>query len=366
MSPDRSPAPDADRAAAQDAADRLRLLRHELAGEELQAVLQLSPEQRTRFDEWSRARLALLAQKFDIDTTASQKRASWGMRIASTLGGLALCAAVVLLFSNYWGYLNTPVQLAIVTLAPILLLAATEFTARRETARYFTGLLALVTLAAFSMNLAVAASVFNFTSTERALLAWGAFAMTLAYRYGLRLLLAAGLLLLVSYVAALLTAQQGYRWLEFYNRPEHFLLFGFLVFAIPLYWRHPRHSDFPAVYRLIGALVFFISIFTLAEGGELSYLPWSTASIRLFYEFAGLLAAGGAIWWGIARNWNNVVNTGATFFILFLFARLFHWWWDLLPRYLFFAVIGAVAIALVAAFKRLRSRMGRIETEVAP
>jgi uncharacterized membrane protein len=352
-----------DRVGAQQAADRLRALRDALASEEVQSVLALTPDQITRFDEWSRAKLAALAAHFDVDTTVSQKRVSWGMRIASTLGGLAICAAVVLFFLRYWGFLNTPAQLAIVILTPLAVLAGTEFAARRERTLYFTGLLALVALASFIMNLAVVGSIFNITSTERALLPWGLFAMLLAYRYGLRLMLALGLVLLMSYSAAAYTARMGYRWLDFCDRPEHFLLLGAFVFAVPFYVKHPRHSDFPSVYRLVGALTFFIAIMSLAEWGVPSYLPWEARYIERLYEIAGLLLSAGAIWLGITRNWNGIVNTGAAFFVLFLFLRLYHWWWDWMPRYLFFAVIGAVGIALVLAFKRVRAKM--IDFEIA-
>src|SRR5204863_9957783 len=102
---------DGDRASAQQAADRIRILRQELTGAEVQAILALTPDQIQRFDEWSRAKLSALEQQFDVDTTLSQKRISWGMRIASSLGALAICAAVVLFFNRYWGYLTTPVQL---------------------------------------------------------------------------------------------------------------------------------------------------------------------------------------------------------------------------------------------------------------
>jgi uncharacterized membrane protein len=357
-------APGEDRTAAQLEADRIRILRQELASQEVQAVLALTPEQQTRFEAWSQARLAALAQRFDVDTTASQKRVSWAMRIASTLGALALCAAVVLFFTRYWGFLDIPAQLAIVILTPLTLLAGTEYAARLERTRYFTGLLALVALASFILNLAVEGSIFNITSSERALLPWGAFAMLLAYRYGLRLLLAAGLVLLVSYSAAAFTAQMGYHWLDFYDRPEHFLLLGLCVFAVPFVWRHPQNTDFPPVYRLVGALTFFLALLSLAEWGASSYVPWDTKTIERFYEFAGLLFSAGAIWWGIVRNWNGLVNTGAAFFLIFLFTRLYHWWWDWMPRYLFFAIIGALGIALVVAFRRLRGHMIHIENTV--
>ena len=361
--PERTP--EGGRVEAQEAADRIRLLREQLGSEEIQSVLALTPEQQSRFEEWSRARLAALAQQFAVDTTASQKLVSWGMRVASTLGALALCAAVVLFFNRYWGYLYPPAQLAIVIVTPLALLAGAEFAARRERTRYFTGLLALVALASFVLNLSVVGSIFNIASSERALLPWGAFALMLAYRYSLRLLLALGLVLLTSYVTASFITQFGYHWLDFYDRPEHFLLLGLLVFALPFYFKHRRNSDFPPVYRLVGALVFFVSLLSLAERGMASYLPWRVENIERFYEIAGLVLAAGAIWWGIRRIWNGMVNVGTVFFVIFLFTRLYHWWWDWMPRYLFFAIIGAVGVALVAAFKRVHRMLVRVENEAA-
>jgi uncharacterized membrane protein len=242
-------------------------------------------------------------------------------------------------------------------LTPLAALAGTEFAARRERTLYFAGLMALVALACFIMNLAVIGSVFNIHSTERALAVWGAFAMLLAYRYGLRPLLVAGLGLLLTYGAAAVTARSGYHWLDFWDKPEIFALMGLAVFAAPLIVAHRRHTDFPAVYRLAGALAFFVSVFTLAEGGGHSYLLLESKSVERIYELVGLAAASGAIWLGIARQWDGVVNTASVFFTLFLFSRLYHWWWDVMPKYVFFAIIGGVAILLVMAFKRVRARL---------
>jgi uncharacterized membrane protein len=343
----------------QEAADRIGVLREELAEGELAGVLALTPDQRARVEEWSRAKLAALAQEYDVDTTQSQKRVSWGLRITSTLGALALCAAVVLFFNRYWGYLEIWEQLTIVILTPLLLVAGAEYAARRERTRYFTGLLALVALASFVLNLVVLGTIFNVISTERALLPWGAFAMVLAYRYRLRLLLALGLVLLMAYVSAVFTVEGGYYWADFYDRPERSLILGLIAFALP-FWRGFGGQDFAPVYRLTGALAFFISILSLAEWGVPSYLPWSQAGIERFYEIAGLLFAAAAIWLGIRRNWSGIVNAGAVFFTLFLFTRLYHLLWDSMPKYLFFAVTGALGIALVAAFKRVRSGMAAV------
>ncbi len=344
---------------AQKSADRIRLLRQELAAPELRQVLDLSPEQQRRFDEWSRAQLTQLAQQFDVDTSVSQKRASWGMRIASTLGGIAICAAVVLFFMRYWGNLGTPLQVAIVVLVPLVALAGAEMTAARERTLYFTGLLGLVAFASFVMNLAVLGSIFNMNSTERALLAWSAFALAVAYRYGLRLHLAIGLLLLISFGAATVTAEFGYSWLEFGKRPELVALLAILVFWAPAAVRHRRHVDFPPVYRLVGVLVFFFCVLSLAEWGIPSYLPFSAKNIERLYEFIGLLTSAATIWLGITRHWNAVVNVSATAFVIFLFTRLYHWWWAWIPEYLFFAAIGAIGIVLVLIFRRLRTQMAQ-------
>lgn len=342
---------------AQREADRIRYLRDDLDRLAREGVLELTTEQRQRFDTWSRAQLDELSTKFDVDTTISEKRVSWGMRIASTLGGLALGTALVMFFAHYWGYLDTPAQVIIVFITPLSALAGTEYAARRERTLYFAGLMALVTLAAFIMNLAVLGQIFNITSTESALLAWGALALLLAYRHGLRLLLLLGLGLVSSYMVAAFAARCGCHWLRLTDRPEHFAAVGLAIFAAPLFIRHERHSDFPAVYRFSGAVAFFVAVLSLCEWGAQSYLPFETKTVEFLYELVGLTASAGAIWIGILRQWDGVVNTGSVFFVIFLYCRLYHWWWDLMPKYAFFAAIGAVAILLVLAFKRVRTRI---------
>jgi len=344
---------------AQKIADRVRLLREELEEPELKAALALTPEQLARFDEWSHSALSRLAAQFDVDTSVSQKRVSWGMRIASTLGGLAICAAVVLFFMRYWGYLDTAAQVVVLLLTPLAALAATEYAARRERTLYFAGLMALVAMTSFVMNLYVLGEIFNIASTEKALLAWGAFALFVAYRCGLRLILAIGLALLLSYGDAALTAPLGYNWLGFGDRPEHFDVLGLIVFSVPFSTHHPHNSDFPPVYRLVGALAFLVSILSLAEWGVPSYLRFQIVTVERLYEFAGLAASAVFIRVGIMRGWDGIVNTGSIFFTIFLFCRFYHWWWASMPEYLFFAIIGALGILLVAGFRRMRSQLAQ-------
>jgi len=48
------------------------------------------------------------------------------------------------------------------------------------------------------------------------------------------------------------------------------------------------------------------------------------------------------------------VNLGAAFFTIFLYAKFVDWWWDWMPKYVFFFVIGFIAIGLLLAFRKIR------------
>lgn len=237
-----------ERSGAQRTADRIRLLREELASPELRGVLALTPEQTARFDEWARAHLTALAGAFDVDTIDSQARISWGMRIASALGGLALLRGAGAFLPPVLGLFRYAVSDRHPDPDAPDRSRGVEYAALRKRTLYFAVLLSLVAMTAFIMNLTVIGDIFNIVSTERALLAWGAFALLLAYRYGLRLMLVFGLSLLISYAAAFLTARMGWDWLDFYTRPEQTLIAGLFVFAIPLKIVHRRHGNFPPVY----------------------------------------------------------------------------------------------------------------------
>jgi uncharacterized membrane protein len=340
---------------AQRRADRIRTLSAGLADLEAEEVLTLSAEQRASFNAWCQRSLAELAARFDIDTSTSQRRMSWGMRIASTLGGLAFCVSVWLFFMRYLGLLDTGMQVGILVVLPLVALVATEWVARRGE-DYFTGLLALVALACFIMNLSVLGLIFNMVASPSAMLAWGVFAMLLAYRYEQRALLVPGLGLLLAWSSGQVMELGDENWQSFTERPEILAVASLLVFAIPLKIPHRRCGDFPPVYRLAGALVFFLAILTLAVEGHFSYLNLETKNVERVYEAVGLAASAGAVWLGVRRQWDGLVNTAAVAFASMLFLRLQRAFWGWLPHYLFFALVGVLAILLVLAFRKLRMR----------
>ncbi len=340
----------------QERADRLRVFRSELENLEREHVLDLTTEQRTRLDAHIERALNDLASQYDVDKSEPERQISLGMRIASTLGGLALCAAVVLFLARYMGYWPTWIQVLVLVAIPLLLTCGAEFAARREKTLYFTALISLVAFVAFVADLSLLGSIFNLAPTPNALAVWGLFGLALAYHFGVRLTLAAGLISLLGWITATTDLWQGWWWLEFDRRPENVILAGLLLGAAPLALRHVQRSDFPAVYRLVGMFAVFVPMLVLSADGHNSYFPWDPQTVERFYQLFGVVAAGIVVWIGIRTNWTGMINTGTAFFTVFLFFRLIDWWWDWMPKYLFFLLIGVVAIVLVAVFKRLRSR----------
>jgi len=342
---------------AQQEADRLNAFRGQLNELEREGAIQLSPDQRNKLDAYIDDKLAVYRQRFDIDTTTGEKQLSWGLRVASTLGGLSLCAALVLLFQYYWGYLATPVQIGIVTIAPFAMLAATHFAARKEKTLYFASLLSLIAFAAFVTNLVVLGEIFNFTSSHNAFLPWGMFALALAYHYGLRIQLIIGLAAMFSWFSAQIVYLRGFHWFAFGEHPEHFLIAGIAIFSLPYFIRHERFTDFPFVYHFAGMLSCFVACLALSANGSVSYLPWSNSVVEPMYEAAGMLLTAGGVWLGIRQSAVSIVYTSAGFFTLFLYVRLFRWWWDVLPSYVMFAVVGVLALGIMYVLKRLRGLM---------
>ena len=338
---------------AQRRVDRMLAFREELAQVESEGLLSLTEEERRRLDSYHRGIQSELARLFDIDVTGTEKQLSWGMRIVSLLGSLAISAAIFFFFYRFWGLLTTSVQVAILIAAPLLATIAADFAARRERSGYFTGILALVALTCFILNLSVIGQIFNITPSQNAFLAWSAFAFLFAYGYGLRLMLVAGMLCLLAFLAATVGTWSGCYWLSFGERPENFVVAGTLLTLVPLI-PHRRHSHFAAGYRVFGLLTVFIAILILANWGGSSYLPGSPELIEYGYQTAGFVLAAGAIALGIRRRWSGVTNLSATFFVLYLYTKFFDWWWDWLPKYLFFLLLGLVAIGLLLVLKRLR------------
>lgn len=339
---------------AQRRVDRIRAFREELAELEGLGVVALDAGQQARLRLFHEEAIASLAARFDVDASEAEKRLSLGMRIASFLGAMALAAAVYFFFYRFWGGLPTAAQVGLLALAPILAVAGMEVAARRERTLYVTGILGLLAVAAFVIDLDVLGAALNLRPSPGAFLAWSVFAGILAYAYGLRLLLLAAVAGFTVFFSAQVASAMHCPWDAFGERPENlFLPAGLLLAAsgLPSAGR-PR---FPPLLRASGLFVLFVALFVVSSWGWASYLPWPTGTVEVAYQLASFGLAGLAIAVGARRGWREVEVAGTVFLVLLLLARFFDWWWDFLPRWLFFLVIGALSVGLLLALRRLRS-----------
>ncbi len=345
---------------AQQRVDRIRAFQEELALLEQDKILALPEDQRRALLAYHDGVLRSLARTFDVDTTAGQKQMSLGMRIISFLGAAAISAALFFFFYRIWGLISTPVQVAVLLLGPVLATLGVELAARKEKTLYFAAIIGLVAFASFVLNLSVLGQIFGITPTQNAFLAWSLFAFILAYTYGLRILLVAGIISLTGYLSATVGTWSGCYWLSFGERPENFIAAGLVLFGIA-FVPHRSQYEFPPLYRVFGLLSVFISILILANWGRISYLMFEPKQVEHLYQIAGFIAAGLTIWLGIRRHWPGVTNLGSTFFAIFLYTKFYDWWWDWMPKYLFFLVVGLVAVLLLLVLKRLRAMSKEVE-----
>lgn len=346
---------DLSKADAQRRADDIRIFREELERLRAADVLALTAEQREAVVLHHDALLAGYAQSFDIDRDRHAKQLSLGMRVASFLGALALAASVFFLFNQYWGLFSTTVQVTLLIVASLGSLIAAVWVGRRDSSGYFAKLAAMVAFTCFVLNVALLGGMFNITPSDKAFLAWAALALLLAYTFDLRLLLAAGIVCAIAFIAMRTGTWGGMYWLDFGERPENFFPAGILLVLAPALIRHDRFTGFASIYRVFGVLTSTLPILVLANWGSSSYLPMSANTVELLYQVLGFVVSGAAVWWGVRREYAEVVNTGTTMFVIFLYTKFYDWWWQAVPKFVFFLLIALTAILFIVIMKRLRA-----------
>lgn len=346
---------ESNRVAAQARADDIRAFRAELRRLRVEGVLDLPAAQVDAVNAHHEALLAGFVAEFDVDRDLRSQQLSWGMRIASLLGALAFAASVFFLFYRFWGHFSELAQVLILIGASLGAFGLVMGVDARDRSGYFTKLAALAAFACFVLNTVMLGQIFNITPSDKALLPWAALALLLAYRCDLRLLLAAGILCIIAYVAARVGTWSGLYWIHFGERPENFIPLSIALIAFSHWVSHPGRESFPPIYRVFGMLSLLLPVLVLANWGSSSYLPWSASTVEALYQVAGFAFSAGAIWLGLRLHWPEVVNSGIVFFVVFLYTKLFDWWWDVMPKYLFFLVLGLLSVLALLAVRRLRA-----------
>lgn len=350
------------RRAAQQRLERIARFREELSALEQEEALALTPEQQTRLEAHLEALTQRLAREHGLDATESGRRLSWGMRLTALLGGVALCAALVLLGHRMWGLLPTSGQVALLGGAPLVLLGAAAWSSRCRMDPFFTTLLALAAGAAFVLDLNTVGVVFNSPGSPHALLAFALFALLVGYGLPSRLLLAAGLLLVCAYASALGQQLSGGWWAAFIEHPAFMIPAAALAYLGPSLARGPDPQRFAVVFRGCGAGAGLFALLIASFAEHLCCHGLSLEAAETTAQLLGLGLAAAVVYHGLRLGEASTSNLGALAFVAFLYARLHAWCWEWMPKYAFFFLVGFLALGLLMVFRRLRQRAALAST----
>jgi uncharacterized membrane protein len=332
---------------------RILSFREELAALERDGVLQPGAAALQGVAAYHDTLLEEFSAAYDTDVSAPEQQLSWGLRIASTLGAIAFALGVFLFFDYYWDRFPTLLQVGLVTAAPFVGWAISEVVARRFQTPYFTALAVLAAVACFVANLYIVGQIYNITPSPNAFLAWGLFALFLAYRHDLALVLGIALISLVVFAGGFLTNLIGLAW-PHAQGPEFYLLAALLCLAAPLAPRLPGIRRCGRVYLFVGMLL----AYGVTGWGMMfprgSLLPFGAFTTEWIYIAAAFLGSALGIRQCMRAQWPAGTYLSAAFFVAFMLQRYFEWLWDELPNYVFFLVLGAAAVAVIIVLRRMR------------
>jgi hypothetical protein len=338
---------------AQKRADQIRAFRLEVAELRREGLDLVAPDRLDALTAHHDALLARLSARFDIDTTLSAKRMSLGMRLASAFGAAALTAAIVSFFYRIWGDLSTPAQVSFLTLAPIIALGAMVLAATRERTLYVASLCAIVACGAFVLQTVMLGTIFNLPGSAHVLGAWAAFSLAVALPFRFALPCVAAVSTAIGYVAALVVSSQRAPWWEFIERLETVMIPAAVVYAL---WRvMPR--ELQPWTRGTALTLGLGSLLAMSTFESSSLLPWSRSVVAAGYQILAVVVATAVVALGVRTGREETLVVGALFTAFFLIGRFVDWWWDWMPKYLFFLALAALAIAWLMLLGRLRRRM---------
>ena len=345
-----------DRARAQRRVNRIRAFRAELDALTTAGVVSLTAEQRERAARYHDELLGRLAAEHDVDRSDAAGQLSRGMQIASFFAALALTAAVYSLVSRFWGGFDLPLQATLLCAFPLIALVGVELAAERERTLYVASIFALVAYGTFWLAIFVLGRVLNVPVPAAALWSGALFGLGLALPYGFRVILAVALSFLLLALSGSAFQAAGVPWTATIEFPEPLTASAFLLLAVaPRFGAFQR--AFAGVTRAVGLTVGLLGLLLLSSAGPASLLPIPGRVSELIYQGVMLLASTIALTTGIRRQWRETVYVAAGALTVFLFGRFVDWFWEAVPRFVFFLLLASIAVGWLLALRRLHSRL---------
>ena len=339
--------------AAQHRADQIAAFRAELETLAREGAAAFDPAALAAVTAHQDALLDRLARDFDVDRTATGRRMSQGMQIAAIIGAAALVAAIVSFFYRFWNELTMYAQITLVVAAPLAALGAMAVAGRVEKTRYVASLCAIVACGAFVFETIALGRMFNLRESPHFLAFWAVFAMAVSLPWRMVVPFALGAAAMAVYVAALGFELFHVPWTSALERPEAMMLAAALLLSAA----HRVPAELVAVARGVWLTIALIPLLALSSIGGISLLPLDPDAVRVAYQVAAPLVAGGVITHALARGYTESLVIGSVFAGLFIVTRFVDWWWDWMPKYLFFLLMAAAAIAWLWALRLARRRL---------
>lgn len=343
---------------AQKRADRIRAFREELTTLADEGANPLTPEQQARLSAHHDALMARLAATFDVDRSEQSGRFSKGMVLASLFGAATLILSIYSFVERAWWGMDLPAQTTLLTMFPLIALVGVEVAARRDRTRYVAAGFALVACATAWLAVAMIARLLDLPFAV--LMLWPGILVGLgvALSYGFSLVFGVSLAAATLAIAGAFFASGGVPWTAALMRLEPLMITSLLLAAVG--GRFEAAGDgFGQVARVVGTTIGLASVLALSFNGALTLLPLSRSVAEGAYQVGMVAASVLIIGSGLRRRQQLLVTVAAILFAVFLLARYFDWFWDVLPAWLFYLILAALAFASLALLQRLRARVER-------
>ena len=337
--------------------NRIRAFQAELDALTAAGAVSLTDAARESIARYHDAVLRQLAAAHDVDRTEAARQLSRGMQIASFFAALALTAAVYSLVSRFWGRIDVPLQATLLCAFPLMALVGAELAAQRERTLYIASIFALVAYGTYWLAIFVLSELLNVPIPALGLWGGALFGLALALPYGFRVLLGAGLVAFLLALSGSVFQAAGVPWIAAVEFPEPLTLGAFLLVTVAPRFGAMHHS-FAAVTRTVGFSIGFLGLLLLSVAGQASLLPTPARVSELIYQGVILLASVIALAVGVRRQWPETVYIAAATLTIFLFGRFVDWFWDVIPRFVFFLLLSGIAFGWLLALRRLRARLG--------
>lgn len=335
-------------------ARRILAFREEVAALEAEGVVTRDAELLTNVRVHHDAMLADISAREEVDFTRSEARLSTGMRIATVLGAAALAAAWGFFVVSAWDDLGRSGRLALVIIPPILLTIGTAYAARREASGHVASIVATVATVAFGVNLVAVAALYDLPDSRGIFLVVGLFAMLLAYGHGLAMPLLIGIGGIGGWLWSLAAIPQGRWWDGVFGQLEFLALLGAGAMALPALTRRGPPS-FALVWRAVGATGIVVALLFLGLTADASFFDGASDDVvEGIYQLLGGVVFTVMVWQGLVRDRTELVRVGTVGLTLLLLFRMVDWFWDWIPKWLFFLVVGAIAFGALLLLRRLR------------